>query len=357
MGGGGDVSAERATAVGPPIVAVGASAGGVEALRDLMSLLPSSLRACVLVVLHVPANSPSALPSILRRVCDLPVRQAEDGERLRAGEVLVARPDHHLVVADGHVLLTRGPQENGHRPAVDVLFRSAARARGPRTLGIVLSGALDDGSAGSVTIASQGGRVAVQDFEEALYDSMPRSAARAVGRVDRLAVAGLAELATAWAAGLDDDRPHDEGGHHQITKEVGMASMDPDAMHDLARPGTPSGFGCPDCAGALFQIEEGNLVRYRCRVGHAWSADSLLARQTVELEGALWVALRSLEEKAALNAKLGERASGQGHDRTAARFQENVQEAIGAAELVRELITTIGTSTDPANESGRTVSG
>jgi two-component system, chemotaxis family, protein-glutamate methylesterase/glutaminase len=350
------MTSERATALGPPVVAVGASAGGVEALRDLMSLLPSSLRACVLVVLHVPGNSPSALPSILRRVCDLPVRQAEDGERLRPGEVLVARPDHHLVVADGHVLLTRGPRENGHRPAVDVLFRSAARARGPRTLGIVLSGALDDGAAGSVTIASQGGRVAVQDFAEALYDSMPRSAAQAVGRVDQLAVAELAELVTTWSAGLGDE-PHDATAHHEITQEVEMARMDPDAMHDLVRPGRPSGFGCPDCAGALFQIEEGNLVRYRCRVGHAWSADSLLARQTVDLEGALWVALRSLEEKAALNAKLGERATGQGHDRTAARFQENVREAIDAAELVRELITTIGGSTDPADESGQTVSG
>jgi two-component system, chemotaxis family, protein-glutamate methylesterase/glutaminase len=351
------MTSERATALGPPVVAVGASAGGVEALRDLMSLLPSSLRACILVVLHVPSNSPSALPSILRRVCDLPVRQAEDGERLRAGVVLVARPDHHLVVADGHVLLTRGPRENGHRPAVDVLFRSAARARGPRALGIVLSGALDDGAAGSVTITSQGGRVAVQDFGEALYDSMPRSAARAVGRVDQLTVAGLAELTSAWAAGLGDDRPHDEDEHPQITKEVGMASMDPDAMHDLVRPGMPSGFGCPDCAGALFQLEEGNLVRYRCRVGHAWSADSLLARQAVDLEGALWVALRSLEEKAALNAKLGERANGQGHDRTAARFNENVQEALGAAELVRQLITTIGGPTEPADESGQTVSG
>ena len=351
------MSAGRATNAGPPLVVVGASAGGVEALRELMSFLPSSLGACVLVVLHVPGNSPSALPSILRRVCDLPVSQAENGGRLRAGEVLVARPDHHLVVADGHVLLSRGPRENGHRPAVDVLFRSAARARGSRTLAIVLSGALDDGAAGSVTIASRGGRVAVQDFEEALYDSMPRSAARAVGRADQLAVEGLAGLVTTWAAGLDEGPPHDGAEHIEITKEVGMASMDPDAMHDLVRPGTPSGFGCPDCAGALYQLEEGNLVRYRCRVGHAWSADSLLARQTVDLEGALWIALRSLEEKAALNAELGKRASGQGHDHTAARFEENVQESIGAAELVRRLITTIGGSAEPADESGQTVSG
>ena len=351
------MTTERATAVPPPVVVVGASAGGVEALRELVSLLPSSLRACVLVVLHVPGNSPSALPSILRRVCDLPVSQAENGGRLRAGEVLVARPDHHLVVADGHVLLTRGPRENGHRPAVDVLFRSAARACGRGTLGIVLSGALDDGAAGSVTIASRGGRVAVQDFDEALYDSMPRSAAQAVGRADQLTIAGLAELVTAWAAGWDEVPSHNGSEHIEITQEVGMASMDPDAMHDLVRPGTPSGFGCPDCAGALFRLEEGNLVRYRCRVGHAWSADSLVARKTVDLEGALWIALRSLEEKAALNAELGERASGQGHDRTAARFEENVQEAIGAAELVRRLITTIGGSTEPADESGQTVSG
>ena len=129
-----------------------------------------------------------------------------------------------------------------------------------------------------------------------------------------------------------------------------MAGMEPDAMHDLSRPGSPSGFGCPDCAGALFQIEEGNLVRYRCRVGHAWSAESLVARQTAALESALWVALRSLEEKAALNAQLGDRARGRGHDRTATRFEGNVQEAVGAAELVRRLITEIGGSDEALDE-------
>jgi two-component system chemotaxis response regulator CheB len=126
---------------------------------------------------------------------------------------------------------------------------------------------------------------------------------------------------------------------------VDLARLDPRAVHDVDRPGRPSGFGCPDCAGSLFEISEGSLLRYRCRVGHAWSAESLLARQSAALEGALWVALRSLEERAALNADLGDRADGRGHDKAATRFRENAHEATGAAELVRQLITEIGDTT------------
>jgi two-component system, chemotaxis family, protein-glutamate methylesterase/glutaminase len=339
----------------PPLVVVGASAGGVEALRDLVSLLPHGLRACVLVVLHVPADSPSALPTILRRAGSLPVRQAEEGAVLRAGEVVVARPDHHLVVVDGGVTLTRGPKENGHRPAVDVLFRSAARARRADVLGIVLSGALDDGAAGAVAIAAAGGRIAVQSFEEALYANMPRAAARAVGRVEELDVVRLAALVASWAEEHGREESPETGVTSELEREVEMARLDPEVMHDPDRPGDPSGFGCPDCAGALFQIEEGNLVRYRCRVGHAWSAESLLARQTVELEGALWMALRSLEEKAALTVDLSERADGMGHDRSAARFREDAQEARSAAELVRALITEIGETADTQDESDQAV--
>jgi len=340
-----------------PLVVVGASAGGVEALRGLVALLPADLQASVLIVLHVPSNSPSALPAILRRVSALPVRQAENGDRLARGEVLVAKPDHHLLVADGGVLLTRGPRENGHRPAVDVLFRSAARACGPRTLAIVLSGALDDGAAGAVAVASHGGRVAVQDFDEAMYASMPRAAADAVQVVDQLDLVGLADLADTWSGEMGDAEISGPVDLAQLDKEVAMSEMEPGAVHDPDRPGSPAGYGCPDCAGALYRLEEANLVRYRCRVGHAWSSESLLARQTVELEGALWMALRSLEEKAALNTELGERARTQGHDRTASRFSENVEEAIGAAELVRQLITQIGGAGRVPDDDGLTASG
>ena len=336
------MTSEALPAPVPPVVVVGASAGGVEALRDLVALLPRDLRAAVLVVLHVPPDAPSALPVILRRAGKLPVAQAAEGAPLRAGEVLVAPPNHHLVVIDGSVSLTRGPQENGHRPAVDVLFRSAARARGDRVLGIVLSGALDDGAAGAVAIAARGGRVAVQDFDQALYSSMPRAAASAVPEVEQLSLVALADLAHAWAESKATDAIDVAVELETLEKEVGMSELDPGAMHDHDRPGDPSGFGCPDCGGALFQIEEGGLVRYRCRVGHAWSSESLLARQAVDLEGALWMALRSLEEKASLNAELAARAADLGHDRTASRFTESAQEATRAAELVRRLIADIG---------------
>lgn len=341
----------------PPLVVVGASAGGVEALRELVAALPRDLSACVLIVLHMPADSPSALPAILGRAGKLPVRQASEGELLRAGEVLVARPDHHLVVADGSVTLTRGARENGHRPAVDVLFRSAARARGPRVLALVLSGALDDGAAGAVAVASRGGTVAVQDFDEAFCNSMPRAAARALDGVRQLTIAGLGALVESWADGAAVAVTKPDMSSSELEQEVEMAKLEPEAMHDLDRPGTPSGFGCPDCAGSLYQIEEGRLLRYRCRVGHAWSSQSLLARKAVEVEGALWMALRSLEEKAALNTGLGNRAGGMGHDRTATRFRDNAREAHGAAELVRQLITEIGETVDAPDAAGHGVGG
>ncbi|HEU5038489.1 MAG TPA: chemotaxis protein CheB [Nocardioides sp.] len=327
---------------GPPVplIVVGASAGGVEALRDFVAMLPIDLHACVLVVLHLPRDAPSALPSILGRAGRLPTRHAENGEPLAPGVVLVAPPDRHLIVVDGRVELSHGPQENGHRPAVDVLFRSAARARGARTIGVVMSGSLDDGAAGAVAIVGQGGRILVQDPDEALYPSMPRAALRAAGTDARVPAGRMGGVLASWLAEMadragDDPPPATSSEREQ---DVAVADVDPGALHDPERPGTPAGFGCPECGGSLFQSQGGDLVRYRCRVGHAWSAESLLAQQTVALESALWMALRALEEKAALNDDLGHRASGEGHVRTVTRFEEGAGEARHAAELVRHLI-------------------
>lgn len=328
------------------LVVVGASAGGVEALRSLVAGLPRDFPACVLIVLHVPPSSPSALPAILSRIGTLPVRHAREGDTLVPGTVLVAAPDHHLIVYDGAVTLSRGPQENGHRPAIDVLFRSAARAKGAGVVGVILSGALDDGSAGMVAIAQRGGGCVVQDFSEALHDSMPRSAATAVPDAT---VASVADMPTLLKRLLAELVP-DEAPSKLMMMETAMADMDPEAMHEPDRPGRPSGYACPDCHGALFEIEEGPLVRFRCRVGHAWSAESLAARQTADLESALWMALRSLEEKAALNRQQVVRAIDRGHDLTARKLESDADEAVRAAELLRGLIATIdrGGSPNPA---------
>jgi two-component system, chemotaxis family, protein-glutamate methylesterase/glutaminase len=317
------------------IVVVGASAGGVEALVGLVGSLPAELPAAVFVVLHVPPTGTSALPDILRRSGPLPASHVKDGEPIEPGRIYVAPPDHHLLLRRGHVHLTRGPRENGHRPAVDPLFRSAAREYATRVVGVVMSGALDDGSAGLVAVKSRGGVAVVQDPADALYSGMPANALQhvAVDHVLPAASVGgvLARLATEPAPEPPGPAPTD------MKMEVEMEKFSLDAVEN-SHPGEPSGFSCPDCNGVLWAIQDGGLERFRCRVGHAWSPESLLTQQSEALEAALWIALRSLEERAALANRLAEPARRRGHSITASRFQEQATEAQQAARVVRNLL-------------------
>jgi two-component system chemotaxis response regulator CheB len=317
------------------VVVIGASAGGVEALRALVAALPPDLPAAVAVVLHIPARSPSALPAILRRSGPLPAVHATDGDTLRNGIIYVAPADHHLLIRDGRLSLSHGPAENGHRPAIDPLFRSAARAFGERVAGVVLSGARDDGTSGLAAIKSRGGLALVQDPAEALHPSMPRSAldhldidhvhtsAGLGALIGKLAMDGHAGLASPPQASADLD------------EEVEMSEMtagDPSYLEH------PAGFGCPSCHGSLFDVSGSPVPRYRCRVGHAWSPESLLDEQAAALEGALWMALRSLEEKSALSQRMSESARGRGNERAAERYRETAVESLFAAGRIRELI-------------------
>jgi two-component system, chemotaxis family, protein-glutamate methylesterase/glutaminase len=317
------------------IVVVGASAGGVEALTDLTGSLTSDLPAAVFVVLHLPATGTSALPEILGRNGPLPAAHVKDGEPIRPGRIYVAPPDHHVLVRTGHVHLSRGPRENGHRPAIDPLFRSAAREYGARVIGLVLSGALDDGTAGLLAIKSRGGTAVVQDPADALYPGMPGNALEHVEVDHVLAAATMGELLARLVA--DPAEPPPDAAPSDMRVEVAMEGFSLEAMEG-GHPGRPSGFSCPDCNGVLWQIRDGGLERYRCRVGHAWSPESLLTQQSEALEAALWVALRSLEERAALARRLAEAARRRGYSITPTRFEEQAAEAQEAARLVRDLL-------------------
>jgi two-component system chemotaxis response regulator CheB len=334
------------------VVAVGASAGGVESLRTLVAGLPPDYPGAVLIVLHVPRDAPSALPAILERSGPLPAAPAVDGEPLRNGRIYVAPNDHHLLRLDGHVRVTRGPAENGHRPAVDPLFRSVARAVGRRAIGVVLSGSRDDGAAGLATIVAHGGAAVVQDPADALYPWMPRAALLSSPTEHVAPAAKLGALiAEITAMGLPEVPPA-PAADALLDAEVKMSELGPLTSDELAV--RPAGYGCPSCGGALFQFGPDPMPRYRCRVGHAWSPESLLDEQAIALEGALWMALRALEEKSALSRRM----AGNGYPRqgtTGARFRDIAADAEAAGDTIRRLISQIGSVVPPPHPaaSGR----
>ena len=330
-----DASTAAETADRHDIVVIGASAGGVEALADFASRLPADLPASIFIVLHMPAYGHSVLPVILSRRGPLPARHAQDGEAVQPGRIYVAPPDHHLLVRDDHILLTRGPAENNHRPAIDTLFRSAARAYGPRVIGVILTGTLDDGTAGLQTIKTRGGMALVQDPNEAMFPSMPRSA------IENVAVDGVQtlEALAETVVRLTGNSAAEKGAPvtSQLNEDVAVSEMQLKTLEDR-QEGKPSGFSCPDCHGVLWEIAEGDLVRYRCRVGHAFSPQSLLASQSENLEEALWIALRALEESAAMAERLSERAAERGHVLSARQFAEQAGDARHRAGIVHDVL-------------------
>lgn len=316
------------------IIVIGASAGGVEALSELIGRLPADIPAALFVVLHVPTHGKSAMPKILSRSGPLLASHPKNGTAIAHGHVYVAPPNYHLLVKHDHIGLVRGPRENSHRPAIDPLFRSAARAYGRRVVGVVLSGLLDDGTAGLLAIKACGGVALVQDPDEALFTGMPSSAIENVAVDSVLPLSGLAsELVRLAHESVSEEAFVPES----VEFETDIAQMDRKFAGDN-RPGTLSGFGCPECGGTLWELADGRLLRFRCRTGHAYSIDSLLAEQSNALEEALWTALRALEENAALARRLAERAQARNYTRTAERFELQVREAERRVEVVRHLL-------------------
>jgi len=322
---------------GHDIITIGASAGGVEALMALARGLPADLPAAVFVVLHIPAQSASLLPTILNRVGPLVALHPADGAVIEHGRIYVAPPDYHLLIEPGQVRVVRGPRENRHRPAIDPLLRTAALAYGPRVVGVILTGSLDDGTAGLRAVKQRGGVAIVQDPAEALYPSMPQSALEnvAVDHVLRLAeippmLGRLARQPT------NDDRAYPASRAMELESKI--AGMDMATLQGDERPGTPSTFSCPECKGVLYELHDGDLVRFRCRVGHAFSTESALAEQAQALEEALWAALNTLQESAVLAERMVQQARERGHEHLAARFETKVRESEQRAAVLRQVL-------------------
>lgn len=328
---------------------MGASAGGVDAFREIVSALPRNFAASVFIVLHISPDSPSRLHAILARYAELPVLQAKDGARIERGRIYVARPDHHLVLEARRMRVVRGPRENRHRPAIDPLFRSAARAFGSRVIGVLLSGMLDDGTNGLQVIHAAGGLSVVQDPKEAEFSTMPHNAVEFDTPDYVVPVREIGPLVTRLVGESAPAKALPKKISPEVDEEVGVAEMKMDDI-EAERAGDPSAFSCPECQGVLWELKEGELFRYRCRVGHAYSAESLLTAKSEELEGALWGALRALEESAAISRRMADRAERDGHKLTHARLNEVAEEQHEQATILRNMLVHNGTATAHTQE-------
>lgn len=318
------------------IVVVGASAGGVEALTAFIAGLPADLGAAVFVVLHVPAESPSRLAAILERASAMPVKVAADGEGIALGQVYVASPDRHLMVDDNKVRITRGPREGRARPSIDVLFRSASVAFGSRVIGLVLSGALDDGTAGAWAIKDRGGLVLAQKPSDAAHSSMPDSVIRHV-QTDHIGTArNLAEVVAGLVGSPAHDRPAADVERHRVETLIAMEGNGLKA--GVMEIGAVSKYTCPDCHGVLVEIEEGSIVRFRCHTGHAFSQLTLLAEVNESIDKGLWDTLRAIEERVMLLRQMEEHARAAGHDSEARRLELLAERAERRLQPIRELV-------------------
>jgi len=321
------------------VIGVGASAGGVDALRTLVAELPAGLDAAICVVLHIPANGPSRLADVLDRACALRVTQAVDGEALEPGRVYVAAPDRHLVVRDDRLALVAGPKENGSRPSVDVLLRSLAETHGDRSVGVVLSGALDDGAAGAALVARAGGTVVVQDPQDALVASMPLSAMAATTPDRVLPVAAMGKVLADLVRG--------PGGERGVTRMQREGSGE--ATQADRRNGELTSLRCPECGGPLWELRDGGLPRYHCRVGHVYSENTFLSEQGAAVESALWTALEVLEEREQLLREVAGRA-GETAPGAAARLCDGADRAHEQADLLRRALRAPAAAEPPAAE-------
>lgn len=318
------------------VTVIGASAGSIAPLRQLLSELPADYPAAVFIVVHLAPEAPTVLHTVLNRVSNIPVGLARSGARICTGTVTVACPDLHLLLERDRVIVARGPRENRHRPAIDVLFRSAAVAFGRRVIGVVLSGMLDDGAAGLWAIKQRGGAAVVQDPDDAEFPDMPKNALQATLVDHRVPVREMSSVLMRLATETlrdQEQRPVPPA----MAKEVRMAARSNATMEDLDQLGKRVPLTCPECGGTLWELDNGG-ARFRCHTGHGYTINSLAAEQSVQVEAALWAGLRRLEESERLYRHMEHGARTRGNERSALYHAEMARSSAGHADTLRELL-------------------
>ncbi|PTY05739.1 chemotaxis protein CheB [Opitutaceae bacterium EW11] len=330
------------------IVVIGASTGGIDALKTLVAGLPSGFPAPLAIVQHTSAQSPNTLACILEREGLLDAVVAKNGDTLVAGRIYVAPADRHLLVdGTGRLLTTRGPKENRVRPAIDPLFRSAAMAFGPHVVGVVLTGLLDDGTAGLWAIRQQGGIAIIQNPEEAVAPSMPLTALKNVEVNHCVRIAELApllvKLTSQPASPASSSSPAVPSAMDAETRIA--AAKDP-MSSGIVSWGKPSLFSCPECHGVLLEVLEGSNLRFRCHTGHAYSLETLLDDYREKTETMLWNAMRACNELVLLLRRMAERLERLGRSEEAGELRRNADENVRLSERVQRLIS------DPGSGAG-----
>jgi two-component system chemotaxis response regulator CheB len=322
------------------IIVIGASAGGFDALKTLISGLPADLDASIFIVWHMSPDLRGILPQVLNRVGGIYAANALDKELIVPNRIYVAPPDHHLLIENGTARVTRGPKENRFRPAVDPLFRSAAYAYGARIIGVVLSGALDDGTSGLWTIKDHGGIAIVQEPRDAAVPSMPENALKEVAVDYKVPVADMAELLTRLSAEPVPTRNMEEQMEkdQRTELEIRIATGDNSLSRNAIQFGEPTPYACPECHGVLSALKEGRRIRFRCHTGHAYSANSLLIELTSSIEDSLWNAIRGIEESIILLNHMGDHFAETNQPKLAAGYFLKAREADQRMNTVRQVV-------------------
>jgi two-component system, chemotaxis family, protein-glutamate methylesterase/glutaminase len=319
------------------IVVIGASAGGMEALQKLVSRLPADLPASLFVVWHLSPGIKSMLPAVLDRAGPLKAAHPADGDRIEPGRIYVAPNDHHMLLENGYIRITKGPKENRFRPAVDPLFRSAAYIYGPRVIGVVLTGALDDGTAGLYTIKLRGGTAIVQEPADATIRAMPLNALEHTEADYRLPVGEIGELLGRLVREPASAAPGLPAEEDEKTRSEVRIAAGHYALEDNLMPfGELSPFTCPECNGVLTLIREGRLLRFRCHTGHALSSSTLLSAVSENAEERLYDAIRALDETVLLLNQLAEEFARTGNLRAAEQCFDKARAAYARTQPIRE---------------------